>query len=146
MSRVYQKLKKRQGWEIDPNFLQIERALDNMLSDLPADLCVNFPADGSPPWLPSALLGNVHSYHYLTVILFNRPLLSYLDPTNNEAEWKRHMMICYNAAKCLCRLQEAVLAAFGLAGLQNMQRGSSFTLYGGLSCIVLHLSHERSNH
>jgi hypothetical protein len=49
------------------------------------------------------------------------------------------MLVCYDAAKSLCRLQEAIVANFGLTGLQCMQRGYSFTVYAGLSCIVLHL-------
>jgi hypothetical protein len=49
------------------------------------------------------------------------------------------MLVCYNAAKMLCRLQEAVVGSFGLLGLQCMQRGINFTIYAVLACIVLHL-------
>ncbi|KAK5992484.1 hypothetical protein PT974_05891 [Cladobotryum mycophilum] len=139
MSQAYKRLKKRKEWGIDPEFQQLEQDFNSFLAELPADLSVTFPPDGSAPWLPSSFLGNLHSYYYLTVILFHRPQLSFLDPTNNEVEWKRHMMICYNSAKALCRLQEAVLNSSGLTGLQCMQRGFSFTVYAGLSCIVLHL-------
>jgi hypothetical protein len=49
------------------------------------------------------------------------------------------MMICYNSARALCRLQEAIINSFGVMGLQCMQRGFSLAVYAGLSCIVLHL-------
>jgi hypothetical protein len=49
------------------------------------------------------------------------------------------MVVSYNAAKMLCRLQEAVVGSFGLNGLQCMQRGINFTIYAVLGCIVLHL-------
>lgn len=91
------------------------------------------------PWVPSSFLGNLHSYYHLTLILYHRPVLSFLDPTASESQWKHHMSICYDAAKSLCRLQEGILQTFGLMGLQVMQRGFSFTVYAGLSCIVLHL-------
>lgn len=84
-------------------------------------------------------LGNMHAYYYLALILFHRPQLSFLDPNAPDGRWKRHMMICYSSAKALCRLQEATYDTFGLMGLQCMQRGYSFSLYAGLSCIVLHL-------
>jgi hypothetical protein len=45
------------------------------------------------------------------------------------------MVIYCDAAKKLCRLQEAVMSQSGLEGLQNMQRGFSFAIYTGLSCI-----------
>ncbi|RSL92806.1 hypothetical protein CDV31_014983 [Fusarium ambrosium] len=81
----------------------------------------------------------MHAYYYLALILFHRPILSFLDPNAPDGQWKRHMMICYSSAKALCRLQEATLGTFGLTGLQCMQRGFSFSLYSGLSCIVIHL-------
>ncbi|RSL81993.1 hypothetical protein CDV31_016976 [Fusarium ambrosium] len=81
----------------------------------------------------------MHAYYYLALILFHRPILSFLDPNAPDGQWKRHMMICYSSAKALCRLQEATLSTFGLTGLQCMQRGFSFSLYSGLSFIVIHL-------
>jgi hypothetical protein len=139
ITSIYVRLKKRKDWGIDPEFQQMDHAFSSYLAEIPADLSVTFPADGSAPWLPSPFLGNLHSYYYLTLILFHRPQLSFLDPTTQEAQWKHHMMICYNSARALCRLQEAVINSFGVMGLQCMQRGFSFTVYAGLSCIVLHL-------
>ena len=139
MSRAYGHLKKNKNWGIDPEFVQISPDLDAWLDNLPADMAVSYPPDGSPPWLPSAFIGNLHSYYYLTIILFNRPQLASLSPGGVTGQWKHHMLVSYNAAKMLCRLQEAVVNSFGLPGLQCMQRGINFTIYAVLACIVLHL-------
>jgi hypothetical protein len=141
MSGIYAKLKKkrRKEWGLDPEFQQLNNAFASFPTDLPSNLVVQFPADGSPPWLPSSFPGNLMSYYYLSLILFHRPQLSFLDPNSPDGLWKTHMMICYDSAKALCKLQEAIVNQFGLTGLQCMQRGFSFTVYAGLSCIVLHL-------
>ncbi|GAB0143977.1 hypothetical protein EsHS_00004474 [Epichloe bromicola] len=139
MSTVYAKLRRTKDWGVNPEFQQIEQNISEYLSELPADMTVSYPPDGSPPYLPSSFLGNLHSYYYLLQILYHRPVLSFLDPTAHEAQWKRRMLICYSAAKALCCLQEAVLKQYGLEDLQSMQRGFSFVLYAGLSCVVIHL-------
>ncbi|KAM5361926.1 hypothetical protein ACJZ2D_012802 [Fusarium nematophilum] len=139
MSKVYSRLRKRKDWGIDPEFQQLGQSFGTWLTELPPDMAVSFPPDGSPPWIPSHFIGNMHAYYYLALILFHRPILSFLDPNATDGRWKRHMMICYSSAKALCRLQEATLSSFGLTGLQCMQRGFSFSLYSGLSCIVIHL-------
>lgn len=139
MSKVYARVKRRKEWGIDPEFQQLGQLFNSWLPELPADLAISFPPDGSPPWIPMHFLGNMHAYYYLALILFHRPQLSFLDPNAPDGRWKRHMMICYSSAKALCRLQEATYDTFGLMGLQCMQRGYSFSLYAGLSCIVLHL-------
>lgn len=139
MSAVYMKIKKKKEWGIDPEMQQLNQGFESFLNELPPDLRVDFPTDGSPPWLPSPFLGNLLSYFYLTLILYHRPQLSSIDPTANPVQWKHHMMICYDSAKALCRLQEAIINVAGLEGLQSMQRGYSFTVYAGLSCILLHL-------
>lgn len=139
MSKIYARLRKKKDWGIDPKFQQLNQDVHHYLTELPADLSVTFPADGSPPWLPSHVIGNILSYYYLTLILLHRPQLSFLDPGGSDGAWKQHMLVCYDSAKSLCRLQEAILTTFGLTGLQCMQRGYSFTVYAGLSCIVLHL-------
>ena len=139
MSTVYIKLRRTKDWAVNPEFQQIEHNISAYFSELPADMIITYPADGSPPYLPSSFLGNLHSYYNLMQILYHRPVLSFLDPTAHEAQWKRRMLICYNAAKTLCRLQEALLKQYGLVDLQSMQRGFSFALYAGLSCVVIHL-------
>lgn len=139
MSRVYSRLKRNKEWGIDPEFVQIRPAMDAWLTDLPHDLQLDFPADGSPPWLPSSFVGNMHSYYHLSIILFYRPQLAHMTPTGPGGQWKQHMLVSYRAAKMLCRLQEGIINQFGIAGLQCMQRGINFTLYAVLACIVLHL-------
>ncbi|KAI0126893.1 hypothetical protein BJ170DRAFT_724536 [Xylariales sp. AK1849] len=139
MNRVYSRIKGRKDWGIDPEFVQLNPSLNSWLSDLPADLSITFAPDGSPPWLPSHFIGNLHSYYYLAVIMLHRPQLTFLDPTNQDGQWKSHMVLCYSSAKLLCRLQEAMLQSFGLSGLQCMQRGISFTIYALLTCTVIHL-------
>lgn len=141
LSDAYAKLKsrKQKDWGIDPEFQQLNHAFTSYLVELPPDLAITFPPDGSPPWIPSHFLGNMLAYYYLSLILAHRPQLSFADPNSPDGQWKHQMMTCYGAAKMLCRLQEATLNTFGLPGLQSMQRGYSFTVYAGLSCIVLHL-------
>ncbi|KAI2626397.1 fungal-specific transcription factor domain-containing protein [Xylaria nigripes] len=139
MSSTYLRIKTKKDWGLDPEFVQLNPQLRAWLSELPPDMCITFPRDGSPPWLPSHFIGNVHSYYHLATILLHRPQLTFLEPMGIDGQWKSHMMISYGSAKALCRLQESMLNSFGLSGLQCMQRGISFTIYGVLSCIVLHL-------
>lgn len=139
MSNVYARIRRKKDWGMDPEFQQLSQNISSFLTELPADMTISFPPDNSAPLLPSSFLGNLHSYYYLTLILYHRPVLSFLDPSANESRWKHHMLICYNSARALCRLQEGILQSYGLTGMQSMQRGFSFTVYAGLSCIVLHL-------
>ncbi|KAH8899222.1 hypothetical protein GQ53DRAFT_303019 [Thozetella sp. PMI_491] len=139
MNRAYARLRKTKDWGIDPEFVQINPGLNAWLAELPQDLAISYPPDGSTPWLSSPFMGNLHSYYYLSIILFHRPQLAFLQPGGVDGQWKHHMVVSYNAAKMLCRLQEAVLQTYGLLGLQCMQRGINFTIYAVLACIVLHL-------
>ncbi|OAQ68010.1 fungal transcriptional regulatory protein [Pochonia chlamydosporia 170] len=140
LNALYLGLKKRKNWGIQPEYLSFEKTMKSFLSNLPPDLTIEYHGDStSLSWLPSAFLGNLHSYYYLSIILFHRGVLGFLDPSVNGSLWKRHMMVCYDSARHLCRLQEATKKEFGLVGLQSMQRGFSFTVYAGLSCVVLHL-------
>ncbi|KAI1491767.1 hypothetical protein F5X96DRAFT_668354 [Biscogniauxia mediterranea] len=139
MNSIYSKIKRKKEWGIDPEFVQLNPTLSSWINDLPPDMCITFPPDGSPPWLPSHYIGNLHSYYYLSIILLHRPQLTFLEPMGVDGQWKSHMLLCYSSAKALCRIQESMLQSYGLSGLQCMQRGISFTIYAVLSCIVLHL-------
>lgn len=139
MNNVYSRIKKKKEWGIDPDFVQLNPSFESWMNDLPADLQITFPPDGTPPWLPSHFIGNLHSYYYLSIIMLHRPQLTFMEPTNMDGGWKHHMMICYSSAKLLCRLQEAILQSFGMTGLLCMQRGINFTIYCVLTCTVLHL-------
>lgn len=139
VNAVYSRIKKKKDWGIDPELVQLNPSITGWVNDLPTDLRLTFSPDGSPPWLPSHFIGNMHSYYYLSVIILHRPQLSFLEPMGPDGQWKSHMLLCYSSAKALCRLQESMLQSFGLSGLQCMQRGISFTIYAILSCMVLHL-------
>ena len=135
---AYNKLKKKKDWGLDPKFVENNTAFTTWPNEVPEDLQLRFPADGSPPWLSSHYHGNMHTYYQLGVIMLQRPQLlaakSFSDNT-----WKTHMSLCYNSARLLCRLQEAILEKFGLAGLLCMQRGINFTIYAILTCTMIHL-------
>jgi hypothetical protein len=139
INNVYSRIKKKREWGIDPDFVQLNPSFESWMKDLPADLQITFPPDGSPPWLPSHFIGNLHSYYYLGIIMLHRPQFTFMEPTNIDGCWKDHIMICYSSAKLLCRLQEAILQSFGMTGLLYMQRGIDFTIYCVLTCTVLHL-------
>jgi hypothetical protein len=139
LNQAYNRVKNTKDWGMDPELLALGPSFEGWLDDVPGDMRVSYPPDGSPPWLPSPFIGNMHCYYYLSMILLHRPQLTFLQPSGIDGQWKHHMTLCYNSAKLLCRLQEAVLQNFGINAMQSMQRGISFTIYSVLSCIVLHL-------
>ncbi|RFU28378.1 hypothetical protein B7463_g7978, partial [Scytalidium lignicola] len=140
MNLAYSRIRKKKDWGLDPELVQLNPSFDIWISELPADLQIAFPADGtSVPWLPSHFIGNLHSYYYLSIIMLHRPQLMFMEPTGVDGRWKHHMMLCYSSAKLLCRIQEAILQQFGLTGLLCMQRGINFSIYCVLTCTVLHL-------
>ncbi|KAJ5352279.1 hypothetical protein N7452_001253 [Penicillium brevicompactum] len=136
---IYHKVKKQKDWGADARFVQNNPLFADWLRTLPSDLQVNYPADGSPPWLPSHFVGNMHSHCHLAIILLHRPQLLASQSFAAGGEWKIHMSLCYSSAKSLCRLQEAILQRFGLSGLLYMQRGINFAIYCILTCTMLHL-------
>ncbi|KAL0257401.1 hypothetical protein SLS55_008213 [Diplodia seriata] len=130
--------KKTKNWAVEPSFVQLNDAYAAWARELPRDLQIDYPTDGSPPWIPSHYVANLHCYHYLGIIMHHRPQLHFhyesFDPM-----WKQHMLLCYSAAKNMCRLQEAIIRDVHLPGLLCMQRGISFTIYSVLTCTMLHL-------
>ncbi|KAJ5552925.1 hypothetical protein N7494_002303 [Penicillium frequentans] len=136
---IYHKVKKQKDWGADPRFTQRNPLFADWLRNLPPDLQVNYPPDGSPPWLPSHFVGNMHSHCHLAIILLHRPQLQASQSFTAGGEWKIHFSLCYSSAKSLCRLQEAILERFGLSGLLYMQRGINFAIYCILTCTMLHL-------
>ncbi|OAX78388.1 hypothetical protein ACJ72_07305, partial [Emergomyces africanus] len=139
MTDSYHKLKKQPDWGADPRFIENNNLIPDWLASLPPDLQVTYPPDGSPPWLPSHLVGNMHSHFQLSIIILHRPQLLASKSFTAGGKWRTHMVLCYNSARNLCRLQEAIVGSFGLNGLFYMQRGISFTVYGILTCTMLHL-------
>ena len=130
--------KRNKQWALDPEFIRHDEEFETFVRDLPNDMHITFPNDKSAPWVPSHFIAHVHTYHHLSIILQRRPQMHFLS-TQHDASWKKHMMISYNSAKHLCRLQEAILRDYGLSGLMSMQRGLAFTIYAILSCTMLHL-------
>ncbi|KAJ9668940.1 hypothetical protein H2201_000766 [Coniosporium apollinis] len=130
--------KKKKDWAIDPSFVRHNEDFTAWLRDLPQDLQIVYPDDGSSPWIPSHFIGNMHCYYHLSIIMHHRPQLHYLQE-NFDDKWKSHMLICYSSAKSMCKLQESILQTWGLPGLMCMQRGMSFTMYAVLTCTMLHL-------
>jgi hypothetical protein len=135
----YHKTKKQSNWGSNPKFVGNNPLFNDWLANLPPDLQVCYPQDGSAPWLPSHFLGNMHSHFHLAIIMLHRPQLLASKPFAAGGAWKTHMSLCYSSAKTLCRLQESILASFGLSGLLYMQRGINFTIYSILTCTMLHL-------
>lgn len=140
MNSVYSMIRKKKDWGMDPELTSLNPSFESWMNDLPSDLQITFPPDGTPPWLPSHFIGNLHSYYYLSIIMLHRPQLQFLQPTGADGgAWKQHMLICYSAAKQLCKIQEAILQYFGMPGLLCMQRGINYTIYCVLTCVCLHL-------
>lgn len=137
--------KKKHGWS-DPHWVDLTPFFKAWPKDIPKDLQVSYPADGSPPWIPSHFVGNLHSYYQLSLIMLHRPQLAASDCFAPDGNWKRHMLVCYAAAKRMCQMQEAIMNQFGLSGLRCMQRGVGFTVYAVLTCTVLHLVCYHSFH
>ena len=136
---IYLKRQKEPAWGKHPEYLGLEHSMSRFAFELPSDLACELPLDGTRPYPGSAFVGNLHSYYYLSLILYHRGVLGFLDPLGDEKQWNYHMSICYDSAKSLCRLQEAIVASYGLVGLQSMQRGFSFSVYACLSCVLIHL-------
>ncbi|KAK2741041.1 hypothetical protein FQN57_005778 [Myotisia sp. PD_48] len=139
ITEVYHKLKKQKDWGSNPHFVQNNPLFNNWLTGLPSDLQVSYPSDGSPPWIPSHFVGNMHSHFELAIIIMHRPQFTAARSFTAGGEWKIHFSLCYSSAKNLCRLQEAILASYGVSGLLSMLRGINFTLYGILTSAMIHL-------
>ncbi len=130
--------KTTKEWALDPRFVQHNQVFPAWPQDLPREFQIFYPADGSTPWIPSHYVANFHVYHHLGVIMQHRPQFHFLSERGDPA-WRHHMMLCYAAAKSMCRLQEAILQNYGLGGLACMVRGLGFTVYSVITCVMLHL-------
>ena len=139
MAQTYQEVKNTKDWGAHPKFVANNAVFDKWPEALPLPLQLCLSADGSPPHIPSHFIANMHSHYQLGRIMLQRPQLVAQKSFDSDSVWKHHMMDCYNSAKVLCRLQEAILSQFGLTGLLCMQRGINFTIYAILTCIMLHL-------
>jgi hypothetical protein len=131
--------KKKKDWGLDSQIVAHNKAFNRWPDELPSDLQLSMPTDGSPPWLPTHFIGNMHSHYHLGIVMLHRPQLVASQSFAAGGDLKHHLSLCYNSAKILCRLQEAILGTFGLTGLLCMQRGINFTIYAILTCTMVHL-------
>lgn len=136
---TYGKVKKQKDWASDPKFTSLNPEAISWVDNLPKDFQVDYPEGDAPPWLPNHFVGNMHSYYHLNVIMVHRPQLMSSSSFAAGGSWKKHMEVCYDSAKKMCRLQEAVFHTFGLNGLLCMQRGINFVIYSVLTCTMIHL-------
>jgi hypothetical protein len=136
---IYGRIKEKKELGIDQEFAQLNPSFDAWINDLPGDLQITFPPDGSPPRLASHFIGNLHTYHFLSIILLHQLQLTCMESTGLNKDWKYHIIVCYTSAKRLCRLQESIVQSFGITGLLCMQRGIDFTIHCVLTCTTLYL-------
>ncbi|KAL8828983.1 MAG: hypothetical protein Q9170_006362 [Blastenia crenularia] len=136
---TYGKIKKQKDWASDPKFTSLNPEAISWVDNLPKDFQVEYPDGDAPPWLANHFVGNMHSYYHLNVIMVHRPQLMSSSSFTAGGSWKKHMEVCYDSAKKMCRLQEAVFHSFGLNGLLCMQRGINFVIYSVLTCTMIHL-------
>jgi hypothetical protein len=137
---VYRHLKRKDSsYAAHPNYTILDRKFDSWFAELPADLQIRIPENEYDAWEYSSFLGNLHSYHYLSIIMHYRPQFHYwvTQPTNDA--WKRPLLICLEAAKKMCRIHESMLGTVGLIGFESMLRGMSYTIYAVLTCTSLQL-------
>lgn len=133
------KRKKNPTWALDPEMERHDKDLDAFLQNLPTDLQIHYPEDGSPPWLGGDhYLADVHAYFHLVVVMHHRPQLQ-TKLEMKQPNWRHNLDICVDSAIKMCKLQEALLRDFGLHGLNFMLRGINFTVYCVLTCTMLHL-------
>lgn len=137
----YVKVKRKKDWALDPIFDKLQEDFHQWPQELSHELQINFPPDGALPQLPSHFIGNMHSHYQLGIIMLHRPQLVALAKQSmfNDDQWRQNMSMCYEAAKRLCRIQEALVQEYDMLGLLCMQRGMSYTIYAILTCIMLHL-------
>ena len=136
---VARKASKKKDGALGKELMAYNVAFHRWPDDLPKDLDIVMPKDGSLPVLSSHFIANMHSHYHLGIVMLRRPQLTASDKFAEDPAWRDHMSVCYKSAKILCRLQEAVLAQYGLTGLICMQRGISFTIYAVLTCVMIHL-------
>lgn len=139
-NELWQNMRRyKKDWALDPAFVRHNEDLDVWLQQLPSDVQIQYPEDGSAPWLGGDhFVAYMHCYHHLVIIMHHRPQLQALLELH-DPKFKSHLDTCLQSAALMCRVQEAIVRDFGLHGLQFMQRGVGFTIYCVLTCTMLHL-------
>ncbi|CAL8575136.1 hypothetical protein XPA_001078 [Xanthoria parietina] len=136
---TYGKVRRQKDWASDPKFTSLNSEAISWADDLPKDLQVEYPEGDAPPYLSNHFVGNMHCYYHLNVIMVHRPQLMSSRSFAAGGSWRKHMEVCYESSKKICRLQEAIYQTFGLSGLLCMQRGINFVIYTVLTCTMIHL-------
>ncbi|KAI4086898.1 MAG: hypothetical protein LQ339_008984 [Xanthoria mediterranea] len=139
LNDTYGKVRRQKDWASDPKFTSLNPEAISWADDLPKDLQVEYPEGDAPPYLSNHFVGNMHCYYHLNVIMVHRPQLMSSRSFAAGGSWKKHMEVCYESSKKICRLQEAIYQTFGLSGLLCMQRGINFVIYTVLTCTMIHL-------
>lgn len=136
---TYGQVRKQKDWASDPKFTSLNPEAISWVDDLPRDLQIDFPDGDGPPYLSNHFVGNMHCYYLLNVIMVHRPQLMSSSSFATGGGWRKHMKVCYDSSRKMCRLQEAIYQMFGLSGLLCMQRGINFVIYSVLTCTMIHL-------
>ena len=139
-NRLFQTMRRyKKDWALDPTFVKHNQDLHQWVKDLPADLQIDYPDDGSPPWLGGDhFVAYLHAYYHLTIVMHHRPQMQTM-LEKGDSRFGEHLEVCLQSASKLCRIQEALWRDFGMHGLQFMIRGINFTIYCVLTCTMLHL-------
>ncbi|KAK5108859.1 hypothetical protein LTR62_007749 [Meristemomyces frigidus] len=130
----------KQDWALDSAFVQHNQYLQSWHRQLPDDMQLHYPEDGTPPWLNrDHFVAYMHIYFHLVVVMHHRPQLQALLERRDQG-FRAQLEICLDSAIQMCRVQEALFRDFGLHGLTFMLRGVGFTIYCVLTCAMLHLA------
>lgn len=125
-------------WALDPAFISHNANFSRWLREVPEDMQIAYPQDGTAPRILSHEIANMHIYHSLATILHFRPQL-HATTNIHEDIGLQYLITCCSAAKNICKLQEAILKTHGIPGLSCAIRGMSFHIYAALTCITLYL-------
>lgn len=139
-NKVFQNFRRTATlWALDPSLARQDADLVTFLRDLPPDMQIHYPEDGSAPWLGGGhYVAGLHAYFHLCVIMHHRPQLQ-AKLEKRDSTFKVHLDVCAQSAAMICKVQEALIRDFGVHGLLFMLRGINFTVYCVLTCAMLHL-------
>lgn len=130
LTDVYVPIRKKANWGQDPSLVALNNEIPKYLDELPSSLQIQYPADGSAPWLPDHYTGNMHCYYHLSVLLLRRPqLMAASNFGSSTGEWRQHLTVCYTTAKMMCRIQESLYQNYGMNGLMSMVRGKTIIAF-----------------
>lgn len=135
---AYSQARKQDTCAIPPQPTNNNTTVDQLITDLPADLQVVSVSRESSPLLASHYVAGLNIYHHMSIIMRHRPQLASLEQASHGNSWRDHMGRCSSSAKAICHLQEAILSNYGISALSYLQRGIHFTVYSILTCLTVH--------